>query len=322
MNRLERFYKMHSLFQRRQGVSLKELANHFELSESSIKRDIRYLRDFFNAPLIYDRQKGGYTYHPEATPFELPGFWLTPQELLALRIMQDVIDAEPGTGLSALLAPLKNKLEALLLRHGYDPTAIAQAIHVLPLYGRQLPQGVFSTICDELINRRVLVICYHNRSDDQQKHRRIHPQRLLHYRDNWYLVAFCELRRQLRIFSLDRITIIEQTTDSGRQMPEEEITNRIGEGFGLFLGKPDKTAVLRFFQPNARWIANETWHRGQTLTREGDDLILTLPYSDPTELVREILRQGAGVRVEAPEELRAEVIQALSGAISRYGIKT
>lgn len=48
-------------------------------------------------------------------------------------------------------------------------------------------------------------IRYHSRSKDERTERVVSPQRLIYYRDNWYLDAWDHLREALRSFSIDRI---------------------------------------------------------------------------------------------------------------------
>ena len=45
--------------------------------------------------------------------------------------------------------------------------------------------------------RRRLAIAYHGRERDATTVRKVSPQRLTHYRDNWYLDAWCHSRRGL-----------------------------------------------------------------------------------------------------------------------------
>ena len=76
--------------------------------------------------------------------------------------------------------------------------------------------------------------------------------------------------------------------------------------------------MLRFTAEHARWVADESWHPDQIGQFEGDAYTLQIPYSDPTELVQEILRHGAGVEVLAPPALRRHVATALREAAARY----
>ena len=80
-------------------------------------------------------------------------------------------------------------------------------------------------------------------------------------------------------------------------------------------------AKLRFTPQSARWVAAEQWHPLQKSHTETDGhYLLELPYSNPTELVMDIRRHGAGVEVLAPPALRTAVRRELAAAQAVYGV--
>jgi predicted DNA-binding transcriptional regulator YafY len=76
---------------------------------------------------------------------------------------------------------------------------------------------------------------------------------------------------------------------------------------------------LRFEPVRARWVSKETWHSQQEGEFELDGAyVLKVPYSDPRELVMDILKYGEDVEVLAPAELRQMVREQLTGANRLY----
>ena len=69
------------------------------------------------------------------------------------------------------------------------------------------------------------------------------------------------------------------------------------------------------FPSIARDIAQQQWHPDQTGEWEGDDYLLTLPYSDERELTQDILRLSPGVYVESPAGLRHTVQEKLQAGL-------
>jgi predicted DNA-binding transcriptional regulator YafY len=91
-------------------------------------------------------------------------------------------------------------------------------------------------------------------------------------------------------------------------VPVSTLDEHFATAYGIFSGKANKTAVLRFSPERARWIADERWHPDQV----GQFLMdgryeLRFPYRDSRELVMDILRHGPDVEVVAPEALRVDV---------------
>ena len=91
-------------------------------------------------------------------------------------------------------------------------------------------------------------------------------------------------------------------------IPDADLDRHFATAYGIFAGQPTATAVLRFTPERARWVADETWHpEQQTRWLPDGRFELRVPYSDPRELVMDILKYGPDVEVVAPEALRTAV---------------
>ena len=101
--------------------------------------------------------------------------------------------------------------------------------------------------------------------------------------------------------------------------PMASWTSTTPEAYGIFGGKADKVAVLKFTPERARWVADEQWHPQQQRQWLGDGSYeLTIPYREPRELVMDILRHGSGVTVMAPDALAEAVRAELAEALKAY----
>lgn len=141
--------------------------------------------------------------------------------------------------------------------------------------------------------------------------REISPQRLVHYRDNWYLDAWCHLRKGLRSFSVDRIAHAVISAKKAKEIPDTQLDTHFAGSYGIFAGRPKGSARLLFTGEAARWVENTQWHPGQTARHTEKGYELTIPYSDIRELVPDILRFIPHVRVLSPVSLRKEVKRRL-----------
>src|SRR5205814_1704859 len=86
MDRTERFYKIDQLLKDSKVVSFARLRDSLGVSRATLKRDLVYMRDRFNAPIEYVRAGNGYRFgKPRAGPrYELPGLWFNATEIFAL----------------------------------------------------------------------------------------------------------------------------------------------------------------------------------------------------------------------------------------------
>jgi proteasome accessory factor C len=173
---------------------------------------------------------------------------------------------------------------------------------------RQPEYECFKAVTAATLERKRLDIIYHGRSSNTETSREISPQRLIHYRDNWYVDAWCHQANDLRNFAIDRIKEAKRTKQKTREVSVTELDEHFASSYGIFSGKPKDTAVLRFSAERARWVADEQWHP-QQIGKFLDDgrYELQLPYADSRELIMDILKHGSDVEVISPAALRLEV---------------
>jgi predicted DNA-binding transcriptional regulator YafY len=177
----------------------------------------------------------------------------------------------------------------------------------------------FQAVASALLSRRRLRISHYRRSTDETVKREVSPQRLVHYRDNWYLDAWCHLRAGLRTFAVDAIRDAAILDKTAREVSDKALDAVLAAGYGIFAGESVQTAVLRFDAVRARWVSRETWHPQQEGQFEADGAwVLRVPFSDPRELMMDILKYGADVEVLAPAALRKAVKEQLGAAAGRY----
>lgn len=321
MDHLQRIYKLHQILVcARYPVPRQRLEEKLECSHATVKRIIDQLRLYFNAPLKYSREHNGYFYDTQQGEiFELPGLWFNANELYALLAVQQLLEqTQPGL-LDDHLKPIKKRLEKILATAQLNKDEIAKRIRILRMTARNTVSEHFQAIASAVLQRKRLHIHYHSRSDDQTSQREVSPQRLTHYRDNWYLDAYCHKRNALRSFAIDRIRSPQQLNQAALEFDESELDVHFASSYGIFAGQPKETAVLLFTPERARWVADEQWHPMQQGTRLPDGSYeLRIPYADSKELVMDILKHGDGVEVLAPPELRQEVIDHLRVAIKKY----
>ena len=322
MERLERFYKIDQLLKDRKAVSFAAMKDALGVSRATLKRDLVYMRDRFNAPVEYDRALEGYRFgRPRAGPrYELPGLWFSASEIHALlTALQLLTGLQPGL-LDSRVAPLTERLRAILGGGDHSWHEVEKRIRILQP-GRRAPRTEhFGTVAAALLKRLRLHIRHYNRVEDRETERDISPQRLVHYRDNWYVDAWCHLRNDLRSFAVDAIRAAQLLDTRAREVPKAELDEYLKGGYGIFAGRVVQWATLRFAPLAARWVASQSWHSSQRARFEKDgSYVLELPYANDRELLMEILKYGPEVEVLAPAALREKVNEQLEAAARRYG---
>lgn len=319
MSEIVRLYSYKDLFAGRRAVGKAEIMAKLEISEATFKRDIAKLRDQLHMPIAFHRDLGGYTMAPGHDDTELPGLWFNQEELLSLVTIQQLLEQlEPGL-LGAKLKPLHTRLVQLMEKHGLASQDVVRRIRILNVGKRVVTAQSFEVVAAATMARKRLRISHFSRQNGKTTEREVSPQRLVHYRDNWYLDAWCHLREDVRSFSIDAITQIKVLDAAAVDVPDADINAAVDAGYGIFGGAPKGWATLKFTPERARWVAGENWHPHQRGSTQADgSYVLEIPYSDERELMGDLLRFGADVEVMAPPDLRSRIKRALHEAVGRY----
>jgi predicted DNA-binding transcriptional regulator YafY len=319
MSELVRLYRFKSLLSSRTAVSAQNLMATLEVSKATLRRDIAKLRDQLHVPIEYDRELGGYTLDKSQGESELPGLWFSQEEILSLVTIQHLLEQlEPGL-LGAKLKPLQQRLTQLMGKHGLTSQDVAKRIRIVHAGKRIVIAKSFELVAAATMERKRLKIWHFNRQNGITTEREVSPQRLVHYRDNWYLDAWCHLRDDVRNFSVDAISQLEVLDKSAKEVTDKAIDQSLGNSYGIFNGAAQAWAKLKFTPERARWVAGETWHPMQESVFEEDgSYVLSFPYADDRELIGDIMRFGADVQVLAPPALRSKVQRCFLEAAGKY----
>ena len=220
MNRTDRLYALREELRRtgRRGRTAEQLADTFEVSVRTIKRDVATLQSGGFPVWARPGPGGGYVVDASAT---LPPVNLTPSEMSGLAVLLAHQGGQPFAGqaraaLTKILAVAtpadRDRAERLAARVWVDhaeaepPTA----------------PDVRSAVEDGLAAQRVLSLTYVDENNTESR-RRVDPQVLAHAFGHWYLIAYCHLRQAIRWFRLDRITAARLTSEESTDRPIADI---------------------------------------------------------------------------------------------------
>ena len=316
----ERLYQIDQLLNDRKSVSFQELIDRLEISPATLKRDLAYMRDRLNAPIVYDKELNGYRFETNTQSYSLPGLWFSPEEIYALLTMQHLLSNLDSDGLlSNHIKPLQSRLLAMLDNSDSSLDEIQKRVKIEKMGSRKYNLEHFQEIGCALVKRKRLIIEYQSRSKDENTLREVSPQRLIYYRDNWYLDAWCHLKNALRSFSIDAIKKAEILEISASDIDDEILNVELGSGYGIFAGKNIQWAVLHFTPKIAKWVASEKWHPlEKSKFLENGTYELRVPYSDQTEILMDIMKYGSDVIVISPLQLIDAVRSNLKINLSHY----
>lgn len=293
MSVLERVFYFHREILKENYPNSRTLADQFEISLATSKRDINYLRDRLGAPLSFNPQKNGFCYKDG---FHLP-FEESPRIIFLLAMLSKLAD-EAGLGKLQEVRQLEQRLSAMI---SPDYGTVIESLHCLWIEIESIDHRIFEIIIEAVVKKQLLALQYRSIGGKTSR-RTVAPLQIVNYQGRWYCYAFCFLRQENRLFHIGRVQSAELT---GQDIPSDISLDRttLGLAFGIFQGEPRYTAEILFSSTAAELVRNQRWHKDQETIPMEEGVLLKLPVSDDREVVMKILQYGAMAQVLSPPEL-------------------
>lgn len=314
MSAFERIVGIDRLIRERGGITASWAAERFSVSTRQIKRDIEYLRDRLDAPIVWDRHRGRYCYEQ---PFTALAF-ADERGLIALALLKNLL-------LNEHYVPIASQ-ETLEMAAAWLPESyrrVADRIHYELPVSRKLDMAVFTDVVQAICDDRRLAIAYTD-ADGNHSERTVEPERVVNYSGRWYLVAYDLTRHALRTFHLSRIQSLAILREKADRPPErDEIVSRyIEDSYGIFKGTSTQRAEVRIHGPAAARVADQIWHPDQIITEATTDtgapaIDIDLPIAQWPEILAKVLSFGSSAEAISPAEFREMWIAEVGRMVGR-----
>jgi predicted DNA-binding transcriptional regulator YafY len=318
MARLERFYRLDQLLRTRKSITRREIEDRFEISRATFKRDLEYLRDRLNYPIVYDYAARAYRLESGDGAAAI---------LFHRRAALDERDPRAmlvGAGALAEIASAVPGLSARADEMQPDPrAALAERMRVIPILWPKVAPGDIQTVIDAIVGRRqVEVVAEATCSDSELTAHEISPQRLTKYCSFWYLDAWCHSHSQCTSVRIRTIESAALRAERAVEVGTATLQDNLDARYGLHTPTSKRIAELEFRADAVGRINGALWSEAGVGERRPDgSYVLRIPFSDARDLVPEILWLGEQVRVLAPDELRDAVMSQLTQTLAVYDVE-
>jgi predicted DNA-binding transcriptional regulator YafY len=290
----------------------------FEVKERTVHEDIRYLREDMGLKIVYDKFRGGYY---NADPKQrLPEFNLTDGEIFALTLGKEMLSHYTGTSFEPVLRGAIGKIcNRLPDRVKIDANDIKCMVKFNPGAVVPVHRKMFLDLNRACEKNLPVDIVYFGARKGETTQRRVDPYRLLENRATWYLVAYCHLRNDMRLFALHRIRDWSLRDERFRPREDIDIDQWLMSAFQLEHGDPEQRVRILFQPLAARYIRERTWHPSQKIEERKDgSCYLEFQTRNLDEAKRWVLTYGADAKVEEPAALMELVRNELRRAAANY----
>jgi len=307
---LERMLRIHQALQSNRHPNATSLAADLEVSTKSIHRDLEFMRDRLELPLAYDPARKGYRYTEEVSNF--PTLQITEGELFALLVAEKALQQYRGTAFERPLVSAFKKMAASL------PDTVSlhipdweQTISFRTRAEPILNLEIFDALAKAAAHRTQLQLTYRKPGQRATELRVVDPYHLANINGEWFLFAWCHLRRDIRTFAPPRILAVEPTGQTFARPQKFSLEKRLRDSFGVQSGHGSFEVVIHFNEQVADYIREKKWHESQVLRELKDGgLELRMKLSSLAEVERWVLGWAGNARVLQPPALAESIAQA------------
>ena len=298
----------------RQGVTLEQLAESLAPGSTrhprTLRRDLAALEEA-GYPLVTERVNGHTVWRLLEGFRNVPGLRFSPSELMALTFSRRLISPLEGTELHTSLQSALGKAAAALPPQG---VALVQqldgtfSVGLGPHKRYRHHRDTIDRLTRAIADKTTIQVRYDSASRGRITRGEVDPYRLWYATGGLYLIGYCHLRREPRMFAVERIKSVTPT-DHPYQIPLHFDLDAFVQDALTVMRGPRIKVELEFDKATAAWVKDRVWHDTQKTTRiKGGGLRMTLFLADTRELVGWVLSFGSGVKVRKPDDLAARVV--------------
>lgn len=313
MNKFDRIIAILTLLQSKKIIKAQYIADRFEISLRTVYRDIRTLENA-GIPIIGEAGIG----YSIMQGYHLPPVMFSENEATALvtaeKLFEKIVDPSTHDDFKSALTKIKSVLRSS------EKENIENLDNFIEVFrqpsstiSENFPQltKIFSCISNKLI----IGIKYRAGYKGDITERNIEPVGVYFTSENWYLIAYCQLRNDYRNFRLDRVqdmNVTHQHFETKHPLLKEYLKTLANE-------QELYTVVLQFDKNVAQYVQNQKLMFGFTEEKETEEGIeMTFLSPSLENIARWLLTYTKYVKIQSPENLKKMVKQFAKEAYEHF----
>jgi len=312
----------------RHGLTLHQLAEAIDPSATrhprTLRRDLAAI-EAIGWPLVTERVEGQVRWKLLEGFRNIPALRLSPSELMALTVSRRLIAPLEGTELHAALQSALGKASAALPPQGLELAQQLERTFSVGLGSHKRyrhHREVVERITQAIVHKTRIQMRYDSASRGRMTRRDVDPYRLWYASGGLYLIGYCHLRKEPRMFAVERIKSATPT-EFPYQIPLHFDFDAFVEDSLTVMRGPRIMVELEFDKLTAAWVKDRVWHPSQQLKRlPRGRMQMILSVADSREVVGWVLSFGSGVRVVRPNSLQVAVVEEADSILRRNSDST
>lgn len=292
--------------------SVQQMEEEYGVSKRTILRDIEFLKDRYNAPVVADRTRKGY-YYTDPT-FMIQNVLLTEGDLFTVSTVMPLMEQYKNTPLEASFKNIMSKIAEMLPNQvTVDTSFLNKDICFISDPLPKIEENVFNSIFKAVKIRQVVTFGYKSVGSSDYKFKTFNSYHVLCQKGNWYILGYDHGANNTRVYALSRMKDIKFTGESFEFPKDFDVSKHVDLSFGIWNNKEEPVEYeLLFNSGTANYILEREWHKDQKVEQKEDgSVVLRFKSNQRQQIFSWVLGFGTAVTVINPstlkEELKAEI---------------
>ena len=285
-----------------------KLQKQFEISRSTIMRDIEFLKDRYNAPIEYSKEhKGWYLSDPT---FMINSMLLTEGELFAVHTIVPLMEQYKNTPLESTFKSIISKMMDLLpSKVEIDSPMNTKDVYFIKDPLPEISEKIFNSVFKAIRQNKSIEFGYRSISKKEYTKRKFDPYKVLCQKGNWYVIGFCHLHNRFNVYCLSRMKDLIILKNKFSVKDDFDINHHIDTDFGIWNSDKEPVKIELVFDSSVNtYILERTWHVNQECYQQKDDSVyLSFMSNQIEETFHWLLSFGSHVKVLNPPELKQKL---------------
>ncbi|MCT4582385.1 MAG: WYL domain-containing protein [Flavobacteriales bacterium] len=288
------------------------------ICDSTIEKDLRYMRVEHDAPICYSRLEKGYYYSEEN--YSLDQMPLSDTDVDAIKVAANILSQFKHTSLfSQFEAAIDKIVNRVTIAKDVQDVAIDKFVQFETAHSIEGNEHL-EKILEAIKTNRVVQFGYQSFQSKVAKIRRVHPYLLKEYRNRWYLIGKSELKDKMLTFGLDRVYDLELLSLKFKRASDFSADRFFKHAIGITTS--DQLPVNLKIATNevlSKYLLSQPLHHSQEFVgEENGSYIFTYHLLLTYELRMQLLSFGEEVLVLEPQELINEIKTVAQKVVNQY----
>jgi predicted DNA-binding transcriptional regulator YafY len=280
------------------------------ISPSSIDKDLKVMRDFYKAPIAYNKERNGYYY--EDPNFSINSFPLTQDEIRVLDLSTSFLKQIKYSGyFQQFEAAIEKLISGFRLSKipGYEGRQFIGVEEPIADIGLKWLEPLYSSI----LEKKPLIVSYKRFNQPETKDHPYSTYAIREYQNRWYAIGYSERSESILTLALDRIVGVRIASHPYRPSSYFNEADYFKYSFGVtaYVDKKPQKVQLLFDDSIAGYIITKPLHASQKTQQTAVGLRVELECYLTPELEMMILSHGEKVKVLTPDELADRVAERI-----------